>query len=1057
MKLVFVSSTFKDMQFERDLLQTYAIPTLNERLREYGERAYFGDLRWGVNTSDMDSDEGNRKVLKVCLDEIDNCKPYMIVLIGERYGWIPAQELIDEACVLKGIEKIKDISVTELEIDYGALLDPDYEGRILFYFRELDKTGMTEQQRRDYEAESDLHYRKIEQLKARIQETYPEHIRYYDAVWDAEKGEVTGLEDFLSQVEDDLSAIFLKDLAEYNSIPWQERCMRSADRWIREQNASLAEDVANLELDYTASDAEEGVMFSYITGPAGSGKTSMLGWLYTKYADETFLPYVCGLDQYSRTETQFAQVLLYKLEELAGVPHKDYSNAEFYTELLDDLLELQEKVPTCQVFLDNADEDFLAFLSYLEYTFYTDDYQDFNLNFRVAVQEELPFYPFFYSSTKARCIQMVDEDASAVLDGIVKSYHKELSAVVKEHILSKEQSRHGAYLRSIVKRLMILDSQDFAAIRAMGDGMENINRYMLQIVDQASDDQNGILLELIDEAKDRINWEFVDRLLGVLAFVPVKLDQAEYRKMFTSLGWEFNDLDFSLSVRMLEDVVQYFPENGRFMIKNPSIGTAVRAAFQGFDVKPVVEYMLTDAELRPYAYLAAIYDDDVAFFHRIVKETGVEDVSRAIRDLVNNDLQAKAIALLIELSLDEGLQDVNMLPLSHEIRSDNYRRAFAFYLQFTVDAVEQLTSENTLLLRQIMNAYAEGTKCLVAAIPVKVLELLDDAIDIWKNSGIRNLPVECVENVLLVRLKAVNITRSPELFEEYIGGEEFLDHFHSEDPYHRCIVKMKAYLEFYEIMGWLERDNAIDYWTKAWELFDEDAENLARQPEDYICFSRLDDSFDQVLFGKAIFPTSLELMHYEVEYRGNLEYDEEQKDNPIARYYASPLERMKKADCLCRYSDSPVYAVAYLNHMTEFVADEEFEEIGVDEFIPYLQRYVSALEDLKDTIWMKHDQYATILTVMLAVSQYADFDEQLALLLEVAKTDDPFRQIIWNMAKRIFGDDEEMASSQEDFDRYMAVREDYARENEYATRVLDMAFTYLDFEIEGVNTEEDEE
>ena len=177
MKLVLVSSTFTDMKFARDLLQTYAIPTLNNRLREYGEKAYFGDLRWGVNTTDLDSDEGSRKVLKVCLDQIDNCKPYMIVLIGERYGWIPAQELIDEACVLKGIEKIKDISVTELEIDYGALLNPEYEGRILFYFRRLDKSGMTEAELRDYCAESEIHLKKVEELKRRIEEIYPDHIR----------------------------------------------------------------------------------------------------------------------------------------------------------------------------------------------------------------------------------------------------------------------------------------------------------------------------------------------------------------------------------------------------------------------------------------------------------------------------------------------------------------------------------------------------------------------------------------------------------------------------------------------------------------------------------------------------------------------------------------------------------------------------------------------------------------------------------------------------------------------------------------------------------------
>ncbi|MBT9721549.1 MULTISPECIES: DUF4062 domain-containing protein [Dorea] len=27
-------------------------------------------------------------VVKICIDTIDRCKPYMIILIGERYGWI---------------------------------------------------------------------------------------------------------------------------------------------------------------------------------------------------------------------------------------------------------------------------------------------------------------------------------------------------------------------------------------------------------------------------------------------------------------------------------------------------------------------------------------------------------------------------------------------------------------------------------------------------------------------------------------------------------------------------------------------------------------------------------------------------------------------------------------------------------------------------------------------------------------------------------------------------------------------------------------------------------
>ena len=111
MKLVFVSSTFKDMQFERDKFHSHVAPLLDAKLEERGEAVYFGDLRWGVNTSDLDSDESNKKVLSVCLDEIDNAKPYMIVFIGERYGWIPSSSLLDQAMVMTSHPMFSIVSI----------------------------------------------------------------------------------------------------------------------------------------------------------------------------------------------------------------------------------------------------------------------------------------------------------------------------------------------------------------------------------------------------------------------------------------------------------------------------------------------------------------------------------------------------------------------------------------------------------------------------------------------------------------------------------------------------------------------------------------------------------------------------------------------------------------------------------------------------------------------------------------------------------------------------------------------------------------------------------
>ena len=139
MKKMFVSSTFMDMQMERDSLKKRIVPDLNMRLREYGTKISQTDLRWGISTADMSAEEGEQKVLNVCLDEIDKSRPYMIVMIGQRYGWTPSTALIEMNARGHGIPlSDPNISVTQLEIEYIAFTEQWDESRIFFYFRDFD-------------------------------------------------------------------------------------------------------------------------------------------------------------------------------------------------------------------------------------------------------------------------------------------------------------------------------------------------------------------------------------------------------------------------------------------------------------------------------------------------------------------------------------------------------------------------------------------------------------------------------------------------------------------------------------------------------------------------------------------------------------------------------------------------------------------------------------------------------------------------------------------------------------------------------------------------------
>ena len=84
---VFISSTFRDMYAERDHLVKVVFPALREKLGKYRVYLIDIDLRWGVTKEQADND----RVLDLCLDLIDDCRPFFIGILGERYGWMPTK------------------------------------------------------------------------------------------------------------------------------------------------------------------------------------------------------------------------------------------------------------------------------------------------------------------------------------------------------------------------------------------------------------------------------------------------------------------------------------------------------------------------------------------------------------------------------------------------------------------------------------------------------------------------------------------------------------------------------------------------------------------------------------------------------------------------------------------------------------------------------------------------------------------------------------------------------------------------------------------------------
>jgi WD40 repeat protein len=78
---LFVSSTFRDTQLERDILVRRVFPRLRAELLKYRLHLEEVDLRWGITKEE--------NTLDVCEEVLNEALPRFLGIIGDRYGWIP--------------------------------------------------------------------------------------------------------------------------------------------------------------------------------------------------------------------------------------------------------------------------------------------------------------------------------------------------------------------------------------------------------------------------------------------------------------------------------------------------------------------------------------------------------------------------------------------------------------------------------------------------------------------------------------------------------------------------------------------------------------------------------------------------------------------------------------------------------------------------------------------------------------------------------------------------------------------------------------------------------
>jgi Domain of unknown function (DUF4062) len=176
---IFVSSTFRDMHAERDLLGRFVFPQLRDHCRASGVEVVEVDLRWGVTDEEIEHGE----LLKRCLDEIDHASRYFVVILGDRYGTAVGQ--IDEQWQERWpfLSGAAGTSIFDIEVTHGALRP----GTQPLFFARLPTYGLVAPpSERSAFIEDENGRERLENLKTRIRaagHTLTEYVTPEEFAW----------------------------------------------------------------------------------------------------------------------------------------------------------------------------------------------------------------------------------------------------------------------------------------------------------------------------------------------------------------------------------------------------------------------------------------------------------------------------------------------------------------------------------------------------------------------------------------------------------------------------------------------------------------------------------------------------------------------------------------------------------------------------------------------------------------------------------------------------------------------------------------------------------
>lgn len=502
---VFISSTFVDMQEERNILVQGVFPKLREYFKKQMIDIAEVDLRWGISEENIN----DYQMLEICIEEVLHCQPFFIGIIGDKYGTIADKNEIDNLspyCKEALGDEIPDnISITELEMRAGVIV-PQNKKYSCFFVRNNDDVSNEP---------------RVEKLISSLKSDY----RLYD---------YSNIDSFEEGVFNILKEFIYKKIYDYEIEPYNDPNYYSHLAILKNHN-SLYIPCSSLVARMERIEDTFGQLL--ICGPKGIGKSACLSWLVycngVKRNKKVFFHFATAGLQSIHIDNVFYRLRIY-LQEETGFICKKVDNHDAVIELIQHI-DSKEKYVLYFDAIEQYDDPAAAYKLFA--------INEFKSNVHVVCSSTEENFAN-RTDTTVQLSGLSKEQVRQITLVILKKHGKRISTEWIDRIIEKENCANPMYLRTMLTQLRLYGNYS------------NLNEYFDRLLQSSS--MGDLLYIILDQTGTyfvdrKIDTKYICEILALLIFSKNGVTESEIIEITHMYPIACNVLLSALNLFLIED------------------------------------------------------------------------------------------------------------------------------------------------------------------------------------------------------------------------------------------------------------------------------------------------------------------------------------------------------------------------------------------------------------------------------------------------------------------------------------------------------------------------